>query len=294
MHELGGQEMRSPERNLTSPGPEHSSSPPNGSGPAIFWPLASDSWRVELSRVIEGQILPRLLLAHSREFAPEPVCSHEAPADPEIADFVGCLLADDTQSAWEFVARLQGSNRTSQDILLEFLAPAARELGTLWESDQRDFVEVTVGLNRLHHILRRLSPDDEQVARPAGELRRALLLPTPGETHVFGITMVETFFRSAGWQVRRGGEDFPDVLSSNFFDVVGFSLSAGRHVDALRAAVIKARAVSRNPAIFVLVGGPIFSDEPALVTRVGADATAIDAPGAVHLAQSLLRRRASA
>ena len=51
--------------------------------------------------------------------------------------------------------------------------------------------------------------------------------------------MVETFFRSAGWRVRRGGEDFLDVLSSNWFDVVGFSLSAGRHVDSLCAAVAK-------------------------------------------------------
>ena len=293
MHELGGQQIRPTERNLTSPGPEPYRPSSDSAGPAIFWPLASSSWRADLSRVIEGQILPRLLLAHSRKPAPEPIESRAAPGDLEIADFVRCLLADDARSAWDFVAKLQSDNRTSQDILLEFLAPAARELGALWESDQRDFVEVTVGLNRLHDVLRRLSPEDEPITRPAGDLRRALLLPTPGETHVFGVAIVETFFRSAGWQVRRGGEDFLDVLSSNWFDVVGFSLSAGRHVDALCAAVTKARAASRNPAIFVLVGGPIFSEEAALVARVGADATAIDAPSAVHLAQSLLRRRAS-
>jgi methanogenic corrinoid protein MtbC1 len=292
MHELGGQEIRSLERSSTPRGPDPSKSTRNNSDPAVFWPLASDSWRAELSRVIEGEILPRLLLAHSRQPAPGPVEFRESPADLKIDDFVERLLADDAQSAWRSVAELQGNNRTSQEILLEYLAPAARQLGTLWETDQRDFVDVTVGLNRLHDILRRLGAEDEP-ARHTGELRRALLFPAPGETHVFGVAMVETFFRSAGWRVRRGGEDFLDVLGSNWFDVVGFSLSAGRHVDSLCSAVVEARAASRNPAIYVLVGGPIFSDDATLVARVGADATAIDAPSAVHLAQSLLRRRAS-
>ena len=113
-------------------------------------------------------------------------------------------------------------------------------------------------MNRLDDILLRLSPRDEPIARDGDKLRQALLLPTPGETHVFGVAMVETFFRSAGWQVRSGGEDFANVLSSNWFDVVGFSLSAGHHFNALCAAVAKARAASCNRSIFVLGGGAIF------------------------------------
>ena len=107
MNELGGQEMRSLARTSSSRGPEPYGSPPDHSDATVFWPLASDTWRAELSRVIEGQILPRLLLAHSRELAPEPAASHEAPADLEIADFVERLIAKDAQSAWEFVATLQ-------------------------------------------------------------------------------------------------------------------------------------------------------------------------------------------
>jgi hypothetical protein len=125
MHELGGQEIGS-----TSRGREPSSPLANSPGPTIFRPFASDSWRAELSRVIEGQILPRLLLAHCRDRASEPSLSGEAPADPKIAEFVDRLLAQNAQGAWDFVANLERSMRT-QEILIEILGPTARELGAL-------------------------------------------------------------------------------------------------------------------------------------------------------------------
>ena len=48
------------------------------------------------------------------------------------------------------------------------------------------------------------------------------------------------------------------------------------------------RRASRNRAIGVLVGGPLFIDHPELVARVGADATAIDGGQAPIQAQNLL------
>ena len=74
------------------------------------------------------------------------------------------------------------------------------------------------------------------------------------------------------------------------FDVVGFSLSADRHVETLGAAIRLSRARSRNPEILILVGGPAFVHDPGLAARLGADATAVDAPSAVHLARTLIRR----
>jgi len=48
------------------------------------------------------------------------------------------------------------------------------------------------------------------------------------------------------------------------------------------------RDASCNPAIGVMVGGPVFLQHPELVQRVGADASAVDATTAVLLAQRLL------
>ena len=293
MQELGGQEIRALQRSSTLRVPGDASPQTDGAESSTFWPLSSHNWRAELGRVIESQILPRLMLAHSREPIAEPTTPSEPSAALDIAEFVARLLADDAEAAWSHVVGLRRTGRTSPEILLQTLAPAARQLGNLWETDQRDFVEVTVGLNRLHEILHRLSPAEEPIVRSAPAAHRALLLPTPGETHLFGVAIVETFFRAAGWRVQRGGADFADLLRSDWFDVVGLSLSAVRNVDSLSVAVRKARAASRNASIYVLVGGPVFADDAALAGRVGADATAIDAPGAVHLAQGLLRRRAA-
>jgi methanogenic corrinoid protein MtbC1 len=45
-----------------------------------------------------------------------------------------------------------------------------------------------------------------------------------------------------------------------------------------------------NPSILVLVGGPAFLENPDLAGRIGADATAADAPSAVRCATDLLNR----
>ena len=249
-------------------------------------------WRAELSRVIEGEILPRLLLAHDCLARPESGTPPPNPDRLDIAEFARRLCGAEPGPAWEFIVAARRMGRTTSELFLEVLTPTARYLGKLWETDHCDFVEVTVGLRRLQEILWRLSPEDEAAGARIEEAPRALLLPTPGETHVFGVAIVEAFFRAAGWRVKRGELDFAEDLASDWFDLVGFSLSGERHLDALARAIRAARAASRNPALFVLVGGPIFLDDAALVLRVGADGTASDAPGAVQLARSLLRRGA--
>jgi methanogenic corrinoid protein MtbC1 len=120
-----------------------------------------------------------------------------------------------------------------------------------------------------------------------------LLLPAPGETHLFGIAIVEKFFQDAGWDVTQSNEyEFLDKLSASWFDVVGFSMSYIRDLDQLRMAVTNARRRSVNPDLRVLVGGSAFLDNPGLVAVVGADAMAADAPAAVRSATNLINRKA--
>ncbi len=125
-----------------------------------------------------------------------------------------------------------------ETIYLELLAPVARHLGSLWEQDLCDFTEVTIGLGRLHQVLRELSPGFSQSVGHAGNGRRILLLPSPGEQHTFGLVMVSEFFRHAGWDVAGGpweaGADPVTMVKREWFDVVGFSLgfriASGRFV----------------------------------------------------------------
>jgi MerR family transcriptional regulator, light-induced transcriptional regulator len=150
-----------------------------------------------------------------------------------------------------------------------------------------------VGLCRLHQVLRELSPafQNEGEHQPHGG-RRALLVPVPGEQHTFGLVMVAEFFRRAGWDVWSGPPasrgELVRIVRNEWFAVVGFSASCDTRLDALAAGIHAVRRASRNPAVGVLVGGPVFVEHPELATLIGADATAVDGRQATQQAESLL------
>lgn len=279
MQDLGGQDLR-PTRQTERPRASRRRSAAE----------MERSWREELARIVETQIVPRLMLAHTAELTTRAADAESPPvAEVDVMEFARRLIAQEAQPAEEMLDAVRRAGCPVPEIFLNLLTPTARQLGKLWETDHCDFIEVTVGLRRLQDILRRLSPDSDTGEARIEEAPRALMLPTPGETHDFGIAMVETFFRAAGWRVQRGSADFAMELARDWYDVVGFSLSSGRHAGTLAEAVLACRTRSRNPGVHVLVGGQAFVEDETLAARVGADASAIDAPSAVHLARSLIR-----
>jgi methanogenic corrinoid protein MtbC1 len=259
------------------------------------YPGSASLWKARLERVIHAQVLPRLVLAHVSQGAVEAKRDQQVDASLSswLDDFVTVLLRPDPDEALAFVQKMRAEGGVNHAIFLDVLAPAARRLGRLWDNDDCDFMEVAVGVQRLQRILRVLSP-----VRSGGEggdsgRNRVLLLPAPGETHLFGIAIVEKFFQDAGWDVTPSNEhDFLDKVAASWFDVIGFSMSYPRETEALRHAVAAARRRSANPDLRVLVGGPAFLDNPELVNRVGADAMAVDARSAVASAANLINRQA--
>jgi methanogenic corrinoid protein MtbC1 len=177
-------------------------------------------------------------------------------------------------------------------LYLELLAPAARHLGELWTADLCGFAEVTVGLCRLHQVLRELSPAFQNEGGRRAHGRRALLVPVPGDQHTFGLVMVAEFFRRAGWDVWSGPPasrgELVGIVRREWFAVVGFSASCDTRLEALASGIHAVRRASRNPAVGVLVGGPVFVEHPELATLIGADATAVDGRQATLQAESLL------
>jgi MerR family transcriptional regulator, light-induced transcriptional regulator len=246
-------------------------------------------WRRALARVVAAQIVPRLALAHPmpRESrAPRP----ENAAPEHLSDFTRLLLSFDTTGALSCIRDLQRQGLSTQTIFLDLLAPAARRLGALWESDELDFVAVTFGIGRLHKLMLIIDSERQTELAPRVD-RSAILLPTPGDGHSFAAAMVETFFRAAGWRAPVVSASDPLMaLATQWIDIIGFSLSNERYLDNLRAAVAQARLTSKNPSLFVLVGGRPFVENPDRVQSVGADGTAPDAPGAVDVARRLLER----
>ena len=258
-------------------------------------PRSASVWKARLERVIHAQVLPRLIKAHAAQDSLE-TKQDQQPAvslSDWLEEFVRVLLKPDPDAALAFVERMRDQGGVNHAIFLELLAPAARRLGSLWDNDDCDFMEVAVGVQRLQRILRVLSPIRSGGEGGEGGRHRVLLLPAPGETHLFGIAIVEKFFQDAGWDVTRSNEhEFLDKLATSWFDVLGFSMSYTRDATKLRNAVAAARRRSANPDLRILVGGPAFLDNPDLVAVVGAAAMAADAPSAVRSAANLINRQA--
>lgn len=242
-----------------------------------------------LGRVVQAEVMPRLILRH-RDFipdAPEPLSKLDLK---EVADFTDLVLGPDVSPVLDGFSALIAKGYSIDHLFLDLLAPSAALLGRLWDDDLCDFLEVTTGVARLQLVLSRFRVDGDAV--PVEGKRRLLLMSAPGEQHTFGVRIVEQFLRKADWAVSSGlsssPEQIAELVASEWFGVVGLTLSNEAHIDQLATAIRAVREASCNPTIGVMVGGPVFLADPGLVERVGADASAVDAATAVLLAQRLL------
>jgi MerR family transcriptional regulator, light-induced transcriptional regulator len=243
-----------------------------------------------LARTIETEILPRLVQQHR---PPEPAGSAAVSA-AEVQAMVHALVDDSEARVNALVQQLRERGVGVASLYLDLLTPAARELGVLWEEDRVDFATVTVGLGRLQVLLRQLSPDFGSEIEHPRHGRRVLLTQPDSEQHMFGLSMVAEFFRRDGWDVLGGvagvGIDATAWARRDWFDVVGFSIGSEVSLPWLRDTIAQVRKVSRNRALVVLVGGPIFSLHPQWASDIGADATT-DGRSAPQVAETILNSR---
>ncbi len=246
--------------------------------------------RAILTRTVELDVIPLLLKAHAR-----PVAAISMPlvvTTAHVADLVGLVLARGELATVAFVEAMHDGGAAAESLYLDLLAPAARRLGEMWENDICDFTEVTIGLWRLQNAMRELSPSFLRSPEMCTNGPRVLLVPLPGETHTFGLSMVYEFFRRAGWNAWTGpvagSADLRAMVRRQWVEVIGFSLACDDKLDVVRAEIRSVRRASQNPALGVLVGGPGFTANPLLAAQVGADGTATDGQQAVLHAQALV------
>jgi len=242
-----------------------------------------------LGQVIQTEIIPQLVLRHRGLGAAEAKPAFKPDAG-QVAAFTDLTLAPDDGAVIEAFSALVAAGHPVDRLFLDLLAPAAALLGRMWDEDLCDFVEVTTGVARLQRLVARFRAAEG--AAPLDDRRRLLLMGAPGEQHTFGVRIVEQFLRRAGWAVTIGLSSNPQeiaaLVASEWFGVVGLTLSSAARIDHLATAIGSVRAASCNRAIGVMVGGPVFLQQPNLVQQVGADASAVDAATAVLLAQRLL------
>lgn len=246
---------------------------------------------VRLAHVVSHQIVPRLRNLHRTEPEFAAVVTAE-----EVDQFSHLVLSPDIRTAEAFMTLLRERGLSTELLFEELLAPAARHLGEMWNHDECDFVDVTLGLGRLQRLLATFNCTHQD---PMLMDRRTILMTTmPGDQHSFGISMVEKFMRAGGWRVRaeRVGStsELGRIVRDEWFAIVGVGVGFDQHLGDLANAIRLIRESSCNPALGVLVGGPLFSAHPDRARDVGADGTAPTAPLAVMAAQRIFDSRARA
>jgi len=253
----------------------------------------AESQRARLVRTIESEIVPRLVLTRRIRCDTGQSPRGKSPDRSDVKELVRLLVAHDVSVASAYVETVRQRGATLERVCLDLLAPAARQLGVLWEKDECDFMQVTVGLCRLHQLLRELSPEFGTEESGGDGARRILLAPCPGDQHTFGISLVAQFLRRADWEVWHEfpatDADIVTVLRRHWFAVVGLSVGSESRLDQLATTIAAIRRHSRNRDIGVMVGGPVLLERPELAQLVGADATAVDGPTAVIRAENICR-----
>lgn len=245
-----------------------------------------------LAQLIEGEIIPRLLMAHQAGGRSEVIPMTTGVIAPsELTRFARQVMTEDLATLIEHVDLLMRRGVAVETIYFDLLSPTAKLLGVMWDEDVCSFTDVTIGLCRLQQIVYEFA-DRVHLGTGGGDGRTALFALTPGDQHSFGLVLVVEFFRRAGWRTvcmtDATTEDLAETVRRDSFDLIGFSMADESWLEALPPVIAKLRAVSRNAAVRVIVGGKAFSDDPSRVALVGADETAEDAREAVNVARRLV------
>jgi methanogenic corrinoid protein MtbC1 len=242
-----------------------------------------------LVHTIEGEIIPRLLLAHQsamrqaggsempgeqsgREhigwsgLVPDETLGAE-PRDAlhltvtpdDVMAFAELLIAFEPRIAKQFIDTQLARGHTVCDLLLDLCAPAARELGDMWKRDACSFCDVTIGLSTLEQVVLHCAGPAGDLPKTSDRDRCVLLTPMPGNQHVFGLLIVKELFRRSGWTVRGPAKpDSASVLNAvrkTRYSVLGLSVGSADDLQACQSLVKACRAESLNPKLLIMVGG---------------------------------------
>jgi methanogenic corrinoid protein MtbC1 len=261
-------------------------------GRVVHRNLANALSAEQLARAVREAIVPHLL--HGRRWA----AGHSPPlrtggvfSQAHVEDFARLAMQQEIGLVHARLQALRADGVSVEDLYSALLAPAARFMGALWHQDQACFTEVTVGVGLLQQVMRETNRREGSFSHHA-PARRILLVPSLGNTHVFGLLMVADLFSRAGWDVEcDAGESAGgklDAAAHEWYDVVGFSVADRSGLEALEGVTERLRRDSCNRRVGIMVGGSVFTEGPQVLGCPVADVVVTDACMAVDAATRLV------
>jgi hypothetical protein len=243
---------------------------------------------------IVPSILPQLFAKPAA-----PCASMPRETDPRAIELARRLVALDQDGALDVIQQRLTREKSPMALFTGLFEPTARALGDLWSDDECSELEVTVGLCHLQGAMRRISFDRLAPAVTITAQRNALVVPQPGEPHLFCAALNAELLRQAGWcthfEFPQSDLALKDLVADLWFDAVDLSLSPALRrehwLPRVTETVRMIRRASRNPAITVVVSGRMFVERPDIAEQIGAEAGCESALQIDALIQRLLLAR---
>ena len=245
-----------------------------------------------LAEAVIQRLVERAVAAAPPKAEPRPPGLLDPTAE-EIERLCDALISDDPAAGAAIIEAARQGGQSPERLYLAYVASAARALGIRWKNDTASFFEVTLGLGRLHAILRDLGPYFFRDAAHETSGRTALFGSVPGETHVLGIVMAADFFRRSGWHVdlmpAPALDDLVAAAEHTEYTLIGLSAGSRRMIGAIAETILRLRSVRRDA--FYLIGGPVTELESDLAGLVGADMAITDAAAAAVALKRMVQIR---
>ena len=208
------------------------------------------------------------------------------------SSFLKSLLEGDRHRARALVLDALRSGASIQAIFLEILQPSQYELGRLWHEGEITIAEEHFCTAATIAIMAQLQP--RIFERPRNGLR-LVAASVEGELHEIGVRMIADLLEIEGWDSYfLGGNNPADTIVSAVkgrqAQLLCLSVSIAALLPSLEAVIPLIRTAFPSGEVKILVGGAPFNAQGDLWRRIGADATARDAAGALEYATSLAAR----
>jgi methanogenic corrinoid protein MtbC1 len=246
-----------------------------------------------LQRVIKASIVPRLVTVHAGYDRLSSVATGANGVNEDnVESLFQALLFSPRVEASQLIDIAMKSGFSASEVCVCLLAPAARRLGEAWLNDRCSFLDVTLGSQRLQELLRVLRSRTGRPSGLVGSGRTIVLAATPGEQHLFGLSVLEVVFAEAGWNVvmaaGASAAEIGHLVSMQRCEVVGVTCSCSGLLPALKSAIATVRRAPTVDSVRIIVGGYLYSQVDGFVQMTGADAGAADAFEALSVAEGLV------
>lgn len=212
----------------------------------------------------------------------------------ESSDFLTALRSGDRRSANAIIDRAIDRGDALQEVYLEIVQPAMREVGRLWQMNEMTVAEEHLATAITQAAMGRAF---ERVYQWRDSRTPSLVAAcVDDERHQMGLRMLCDLLELDGWDTSYLGASVPveslvSMVEKRRPDVVALSATIAPHLPRLRAAIAAIRASDLDSQPLIIAGGRAVNGDEDLARRLGADLTAGDAGDAVNKLRDAMASR---